>query len=190
MQASRALHEAYPAESAGVEILIDFAAGLTSRPDCTVNLCSKDAAVGCLARSRHTACLADAELLRSRPDSTVCVCREPEYPAIPADLHEIGALKRSVQALQEVASSVSLALAEAQLDSKQAYYLPISDDGSPATGEGAWHPGSLHCSRAQLPGHPERAWHQNVMAELLPERGVTSAEIQGMDPKRFSRVFA
>ncbi len=85
-----------------------LAAMLRCRPDCTVHLCSKDAAVGCLARSRHTACLADAELLRSRPDSTVCVCREPEYPAIPADLHEIGALKRSVQALQEVASSVSL----------------------------------------------------------------------------------
>ena len=35
------------------------------------------------------------------------VCGEPEYLAIPDDPHEIGVLENSVQALQEVASSVS-----------------------------------------------------------------------------------
>ena len=82
------------------------------------------------------------------------------------------------------------ALAEAQLEIKQACYLPISDDGAPAIGKVPGLQGAYIAAGHGCWGILNGPGTGIVMAELLTEGRATSADIQAMDPKRFSRAFA
>ena len=82
------------------------------------------------------------------------------------------------------------ALAEAQLEIKQACYLPISGDGSPAIGKVPGIQGAYIAAGHGCWGILNGPGTGIVMAELLTKGSATSADIRSMDPKRFTRVLA
>lgn len=121
-----------------------------------------------------------------RPDGSVYICGSPEYIALPNDPRTIQANPESIEDLKEVACSVSSKLADAPLEVGQSCFLPISPDGLPVMGKIPGVQGAYIASGHSCWGILNGPATGLVMAELIAEGKVTSADIRKLDPQRLA----
>jgi len=119
-----------------------------------------------------------------RPDGTVYICGQTQYTAVPEDPATITPNEGACEKLIHVGKTISSILIDAEVERKQACFLPISPDDVPLIGvipgiEGAYI-ATAHSCWGILNGPATGL----CMAELISGQN-TSVDLSNFSPKRF-----
>ncbi|KAL2633097.1 hypothetical protein R1flu_004576 [Riccia fluitans] len=120
-----------------------------------------------------------------RPTGEVYICGMSEETTLPATADQIVPKKQSIDMLKRVAASVSTHLAEAEMVTEQACFLPCSEDSLPVIGKLPNVEGAFVATGHSCWGILNAPATGAALAELIADGAATSVDLKAFDPARF-----
>jgi glycine/D-amino acid oxidase-like deaminating enzyme len=119
------------------------------------------------------------------PDGTVYVCGEPSHPALPATAADVHVHDDAIDRIVANCAITAPSLAKAEVQSRQACFLPITSDGLPMIGDVKGVQGAYVATGHSCWGILNGPATGMAMAELIVDGAASCVDLSPYDPNRF-----